>query len=67
MMLNAVTAKGVPVAYVPFEGEQHGFRQAENIKRAMEAELYFLSRVFRFPLADDIDPVEIANEDALAW
>ncbi len=67
MMFDAVKAKGIPVAYVPFEGEQHGFRQAANIQRAMEAELYFLSRVFRFPLADDIEPVEIANEDALAW
>jgi dipeptidyl aminopeptidase/acylaminoacyl peptidase len=67
MMYDAVKAKGIPVAYVPFEGEQHGFRQAANIQRAMEAELYFLSRVFRFPLVDDIDPVEIANEDALAW
>ena len=67
MMYDAVKAKGIPVAYVPFEGEQHGFRQAANIQRAMEAELYFLSRVFRFPLADAIEPVEIANEDALAW
>ena len=66
-MFEAVKAKGIPVAYVPFEGEQHGFRQAENIQRAMEAELYFLSRVFRFPLPDDIEPVEIANDDALAW
>lgn len=64
-MFEAVKAKGIPVAYVPFEGEQHGFRQAANIQRAMEAELYFLSKVFAFPLADDIAPVEIANEEAL--
>ena len=65
MMFDAVKAKGIPVAYVPFEGEQHGFRQKENIIRSIEGELYFLSRVFGFPLADAIEPVEIANESAL--
>jgi dipeptidyl aminopeptidase/acylaminoacyl peptidase len=65
LMYDAVKAKGLPVAYVPFAGEQHGFRQAKNIVRSYEAELYFLSRVFDFPLPDPIDPVEIANESAL--
>jgi dipeptidyl aminopeptidase/acylaminoacyl peptidase len=60
-MFEAVKAKGLPVAYVPFEGEQHGFRKAENIKRALEAELYFFGRVFGFTPADAIEPVEIAN------
>ena len=48
MMFEAVKAKGLPTAYVPFEGEQHGFRRSENIKRALEAELYFYSRIFGF-------------------
>lgn len=61
MMYDAVKKKGLPVAYVPFAGEQHGFRRAENIKRALEAELYFYSRVFGFDPADEIEPVEIAN------
>ncbi len=61
MMFDAVRAKGIPCAYLPFEGEQHGFRRAENIKRALEAELYFYSRVFGFELADPIEPVEIEN------
>jgi dipeptidyl aminopeptidase/acylaminoacyl peptidase len=65
LMFEAVKAKGLPVAYVPFEGEQHGFRQEKNIVRSYEAELYFLSRVFNFPLPDPIEPVEIANESAL--
>jgi len=60
-MVAAVRAKGLPVAYVPFEGEGHGFRSAENIKRSLEAELYFYSRIFNFTPADDIDPVEIDN------
>lgn len=60
-MVAALQAKGVPVAYLPFAGEQHGFRRAENIKRALEAELYFYSRIFKFPLADEIEPVPIEN------
>ena len=61
MMLAALREKGVPVAYVSFEGEQHGFRRSENIKRALEAELYFYSRVFGFDLADPVQPVPIEN------
>ncbi|MCI0900968.1 MAG: S9 family peptidase [Chloroflexi bacterium] len=61
MMFDAVRAKGIPTAYIPFEGEQHGFRRAENIKRALEAELYFYSRVFGFELAGPVEPVHIVN------
>lgn len=45
MMVEVLRRKGVPVAYVLFEGEQHGFRKAENIRRALDGELYFYSRV----------------------
>jgi dipeptidyl aminopeptidase/acylaminoacyl peptidase len=62
-MVQALASKGLPVAYVPFAGEQHGFRRAENIKRAMDAELYFYGRVFDFEPADSIEPVEIENLD----
>ncbi|NER28913.1 MAG: S9 family peptidase [Symploca sp. SIO1C4] len=61
MMVEALKAKGLPVAYVAYEGEQHGFRRAENIKRTLEGELYFYSRVFGFELAEDIEPVVIYN------
>ena len=61
MMAEAVRKKGLPVAYVTFAGEQHGFRKAENIIRALEAELYFYGQVFRFPIADQIEPVKIDN------
>ena len=61
MMVEALKEKGIPVAYVPFEGEQHGFRIAENIKRTMELELYFYSRIFGFSPSDPIEPVPIAN------
>lgn len=60
-MVEAIRAKGIPVAYVAFPGEQHGFRQAENIKRALDGELYFYSRVFGFELAEPVGPVEIEN------
>ncbi|MBK5223241.1 MAG: S9 family peptidase [Acidimicrobiia bacterium] len=59
MIVAALEAKGVPVAYVPFAGEQHGFRQAPNIRRALDAELWFYGRVLGFEAADDIEPVEI--------
>jgi dipeptidyl aminopeptidase/acylaminoacyl peptidase len=61
LMADAVRKKGLPVAYVTFEGEQHGFRKAENIARALEAELYFYGEVFRFTIADSIAPVTIDN------
>ena len=60
-MFDAVRRKGLPTAYLPFEGEQHGFRRGENIKRALDAELYFYSRVFNFELAEPVEPVEIEN------
>jgi dipeptidyl aminopeptidase/acylaminoacyl peptidase len=63
MIVEALRTRGVPVAYLAFEGEQHGFRKAENIIRAQEAELYFYGRVFGFDPADEIEPVEIENLD----
>ncbi len=60
-MFDAVRAKGIPTAYLPFEGEQHGFRRKENIKRALDAELYFYGKVFGFEPADQIEPVQIEN------
>jgi dipeptidyl aminopeptidase/acylaminoacyl peptidase len=65
LMVTAIDAKGLPVAYVPFEGEQHGFRRAENIKRAIEAEFYFYSRIFGFQPADAIAPIHILNAGTL--
>jgi dipeptidyl aminopeptidase/acylaminoacyl peptidase len=40
-MVDALRSRGTPVGYLLFSGEQHGFRQAANIKRALDAELYF--------------------------
>ncbi len=60
-MVEALRAKGLPVAYVPFEGEQHGFRRAENIKRALDGEFYFYARIFGFTPAEALEPVPIEN------
>jgi dipeptidyl aminopeptidase/acylaminoacyl peptidase len=62
-MADALRQKGIPVAYVPFEGEQHGFRRASTIQRALEAELTFYARIFGFELAEPIEPVRIENLD----
>jgi dipeptidyl aminopeptidase/acylaminoacyl peptidase len=54
-IVAAVVAKGLPHAYVTFEGEQHGFRKAENIIRSFEVELWFYGKVFGFEPADAIE------------
>jgi dipeptidyl aminopeptidase/acylaminoacyl peptidase len=61
MMAAALDAKAIPHAYLPFPGEQHGLRQAAHIRRALEAEVYFYSRVFGFDLADPVEPVPITH------
>lgn len=52
-MVEALRKKDIPVEYVPFPGEHHGFRRAENIRRALEEEIAFFARVLRFELARD--------------
>jgi dipeptidyl aminopeptidase/acylaminoacyl peptidase len=61
LMVDALKAKGLPYAYLAFEGEQHGFRRAETIQRCLEAELYFYSRIFGFDLVDPVEPIDIEN------
>ena len=61
LMFEAVKSKGIPVAYIAFEGEQHGFRRAENVKQVLENELYFYSKIFRFVPADSIPAIPIEN------
>jgi len=60
-IVAALRAKGVPVAYLLFDGEQHGFRRAENVRRALDAELSFYAQVLGFPLDENIEPVEVEN------
>lgn len=65
-IVEALDAKGVMHAYLEFEGEQHGFRKAENIVRAQEAELLFYGKVFGFTPADPVPPFEIRHARAPA-
>jgi dipeptidyl aminopeptidase/acylaminoacyl peptidase len=58
-MVDALRNRQLPVAYVAFEGEQHGFRQAANIRRALEGEYLFFARIFGFEPADSLPPLEI--------
>jgi dipeptidyl aminopeptidase/acylaminoacyl peptidase len=60
-MIDALRAKSLPFAYVVFPTEGHGFREAANIRRSIEAELYFYSRIFGFTPPDAVDPVKIEN------
>ncbi|MEU8895839.1 prolyl oligopeptidase family serine peptidase [Nocardia sp. NPDC048505] len=63
MIVDALRARGVPVSYLLFEGEQHGFRRAENIRRALDSELSFYAQIFGFdlPPGEKIDPVPVEN------
>lgn len=65
MMADALQSSNVPYAYLAFDGEQHGFRQAKHIIRRAEAELYFYGKVLGFEPADDIEPVTIENAQFL--
>ncbi|OBA84389.1 peptidase S9 [Mycobacterium sp. 1164966.3] len=62
-IVDALRQRRVPVAYLLFEGEQHGFRRAENIRRALDAELSFYAQMLGFTLPDGegIEPVPIEN------
>ena len=64
-MLETLKENKIPVAYVPFPEEQHGFRKAANIQRSLEAELYFYSQVFKFKPAENLQPVKIFNRHKL--
>jgi dipeptidyl aminopeptidase/acylaminoacyl peptidase len=59
-MVAALQARGIPVAYLAFEGEGHGFRRKETVQRALEAELSFYAQVFGFEPADEIARVTLA-------
>ena len=61
MIVSALESRGVPVAYLLFEGEQHGFRQADNIVTALESELAFYGRVLGFTPVDELPEVQIRN------
>ena len=60
-IVEALRTQGLPVAYLTFEGEGHGFRAADSIVRWFESDLYFHGRVLGFEPADDLQPFAIEN------
>jgi dipeptidyl aminopeptidase/acylaminoacyl peptidase len=66
VIVDALKQRGIPYAYIAFEGEGHGFRKAENVKRAYAAHLSFLAQVFGFELADDVEPIRIEHLEQAA-
>jgi dipeptidyl aminopeptidase/acylaminoacyl peptidase len=60
-MVAALDARRIPHAYVRFEDEDHGFRKADNLVRALESELSFFGQIFGFEPADDLDPVPVRH------
>ena len=58
-IVAALDRNGVPHEYLVFEGEQHGFRKAETMRRAIEAEFSFYAQVLGFEPADEVEPVEL--------
>jgi dipeptidyl aminopeptidase/acylaminoacyl peptidase len=63
-IVAALAAKGIPHAYLAFEGEGHGFRGATAIRRTLEARLDFLGQVLGFEPADTIERLELPGIDA---
>lgn len=61
VMVQALRASGVPVAYMTLEGEGHGFRKSDSIVRTLEAELYFYLRIFGMSASGAAAPVVIEN------
>ncbi|MDB5365062.1 MAG: dipeptidyl aminopeptidase/acylaminoacyl peptidase [Rhodospirillales bacterium] len=61
MIFEAVKKNGVPVAYVTYANEGHGFHVPENIQHTLETELYFFGKVFGFTPAEPVQNVPIEN------
>jgi dipeptidyl aminopeptidase/acylaminoacyl peptidase len=60
-MAQALRTKKLPVAYLTFAGEGHGFRRSQTIQRCLEAELAFYAAIFGFTPADTLPPLNIEN------
>ncbi len=65
-IVEALRQNGVPVTYIEYQGEGHGFRKAENIRRSYDLELWFYGQALGFEPFDQVEPVEVSNRDALA-
>jgi dipeptidyl aminopeptidase/acylaminoacyl peptidase len=66
VIVAALERRGVPFAYLEYEGEGHGFRRADSQRRMIGANLAFMSQVFGFVPADELQPLEIRNLEHVA-
>jgi dipeptidyl aminopeptidase/acylaminoacyl peptidase len=66
VIVAALKERGIPYAYIAFEGEGHGFRKAENVRRATGAHLLFLAQLFGFEPADELEPLQVENLHRIA-
>lgn len=57
VVADALAQRGIPHAYILFAGEQHGFRQSQNIVKALESSLAFYAQIFDF--ATDVPAIEL--------
>jgi dipeptidyl aminopeptidase/acylaminoacyl peptidase len=64
-MVAALRTRGLPVAYLEYPDEAHGFRRAESVQESLEAELYFFCRALGLPPPAGVPPVPIDNAAAL--
>jgi dipeptidyl aminopeptidase/acylaminoacyl peptidase len=60
-IVKALEEKGVPVAFLSFADEGHGFRHAETIRRTLDGEYYFYCRIFGIEPADAPEKIDIKN------
>jgi dipeptidyl aminopeptidase/acylaminoacyl peptidase len=65
-IVAALKRRGIPYAYLAYEGEGHGFRRADSLRRMVEANLAFMAQVFGFAPADELAPLEIQNLEHVA-
>jgi dipeptidyl aminopeptidase/acylaminoacyl peptidase len=65
LIVDALRKNKVPFAYIGFEGERHGFRKAENRKKALDSELYFYSKVLGFELPEKVEEIRIENSEGV--
>ncbi len=62
-MVAALKQNGIPVAYLPFEGESHGFRKSTTVIKSIESEYYFYTQIFGIDPAEALEPIKIFNLD----
>ncbi len=65
MIFNCLKKRNIPVTYLFFKEEAHGFRIAKNIQKCLESELFFYSKIFHLKANETLPSVPINNSEAL--